>query len=235
MAYLIANLPPVDCYVRMEYLYDLQKDDNGKLLGQGKYTPAVWVTVKSISGKALYIESLLPEYGALYDKLPLSAYVWKTDADTSKFLPLDHLEIWDSFSYYITVLEKATLSGLRCSFLGKDKKMHSGEYMFTIDSCHSNDNELNTTFSEVPDEHKSFNIMKLDNGQYAAQPNNRMRWFEQSLVSHETKMADFKVSTREYSVEDNPKWSANYGDGDTWAYELKEHKTKIDKPNPTKE
>ena len=34
---------------------------------------------------------------------------------------------------------------------------------------------------------------------------------------------------------DNPKWSANYGDGDTWAYEIKELKPKIDKPNPTKE
>ena len=226
MSYLVANIPPVDCFVRKEYLYDLTPDPKNPnhLLGEGEYVDAIWVSVKSLKGKALWIESLLTEYGSLYDKLPLSAYVWKKDPDN--LLPLDTLEIWDAFSYHITVIEKQTLAGVRCAFFGKDKTLHHGEYMFTIDSCHSDPNELNTTLSETPNEHKSFNIMKLDNGQFAAQPNNRMKWFEQSLISSETKQADFRVSTKVFSVEDNPKWSANHGDGTTWQYELKETKPK---------
>lgn len=210
--FLVANLPPVECFVRKEYLYDL----DGR--GEGEYTPAIWVSVKSIRGRALYFESLLTEYGALYDKLPLSAYVWRTSLGYE--LPLDYLEIWDSFSYHITVIEKATLKGLRCAMYAKDKEYYHGEYMFTIDSCHDDPNMLNTTLSETPNEHKSFNIIKLDNGQFAAQPNNRMKWFEQSLIAHETKDPDFKVSTKYFSVEQNPKWSA--GNQDQYFYEIEE-------------
>lgn len=213
MAYLVANLPMVECYVRMEYLYDFQK-------GYELVTPCYWQTVKSIKGRALYIESLLTEYGALYDKLPISAYLWKTDVNYDDLLPLDHLELWDAFSYNITVIEKDNLSGLRCKFYAPDRKWYHGEYMFTIDSCHSDPNELDTTLSEVPPEHKSFNILKLDNGQFAAQPNNRIIWFEKSLIAHDVKKPDFKVSTEIFSVENSPKWSA--GDQDEYFYELKE-------------
>ena len=34
------------------------------------------VTVKSIQGRALYFETYLPEYGALYDKLPISQHLY---------------------------------------------------------------------------------------------------------------------------------------------------------------
>ena len=210
--FLVANLPPVECFVRKEYLYDL----DGR--GEGEFTPAIWVSVKSIRGRALYFESLVTDYGALYDKLPLSAYTWRTEIGCE--LPLDYLEIWDSFSSHITVIEKATLKGLRCAMYAKDKEYYQGEYMFTIDSCHDDPNMLNTTLSETPNEHKSFNIIKLDNGQFAAQPNNRMKWFEQSLIAHETKDPDFKVSTKYFSVEQNPKWSA--GNQDRYFYELEE-------------
>lgn len=137
MSFLVANIA---CYVRREYLYDFQQ-------GFGEYEPCYWVSVKSIPGRALYFESFLTQYGALYDKLPLSAYVWRTDAKASELHPLDTLEIWDAFSYHITVLEKRTLHGLRCKTLLKDKELHNGTYMFTIDSCHSDSNELNVSLS----------------------------------------------------------------------------------------
>lgn len=213
MSYLIANLPPIQCYVRKEYLYDFQK-------GHGEYEPCYWVSVKSIKGNALYIESLLTNYGAVYDKLPISAYVWKTDLKEDDLLPLDFLEIWDSFSYNITVLEKSTLSGLGCKVFMKNKNFYEGTYMFTIDSCHSEPNELNVSLSETPNEHKSFNIIKLKNGQFAAQPNNRVLFYDQSLVSGDIKIPDFKVSTKEFFCEDSFKWSV--GDSDKFFYEVKE-------------
>ena len=139
--YLVANLPPVQCYVRKEYLYDFQK-------GEGEFEPCYWVSVKSIKGKALYFESLLTNYGALYDKLPLSAYVWKTEL-SEKQLPLDYIEIWDAFSYNISIIKKQMLTGLQCKVYMKDRKLYDGEYMFTIDSCHSEPNELNVSLSET--------------------------------------------------------------------------------------
>lgn len=212
MSYLVANLPPVQCYVRKEYLYDFQK-------GEGEFEPCYWVSVKSIKGKALYFESLLTNYGALYDKLPLSAYVWKTEL-SEKQLPLDYIEIWDAFSYNISIIKKQMLSGLQCKVYMKDRKLYDGEYMFTIDSCHSEPNELNVSLSETPNEHKSFNIIKLDNGQFAAQPNNRVLFYDQSLTPNGVNKPDFKVSTREFFCENGNKWST--GDEDNFFYEIKE-------------
>ncbi len=215
MSYLVANLPPIQCYVRKEYLYDLQK-------GFGEFEPCYWVSVKSIKGKALYIESYLSNYGAVYDKLPISAYVWRTDVKSEELLPLDFLEIWDAFSYNITVIKKSTLSGLTCKVFMKDKKLYDGSYMFTIDSCHSDPNEINVSLSETPNEHKSFNIIKLDNGQFAAQPNNRVLFYDQSLTPGGIKTPDFKVSTKEFYCEDGNKWAVD--DNDDYFYNIEDKK-----------
>src|SRR6056300_527540 len=215
MAYLVANLPQVECLVRKEFLYDME----GK--GQGEFTPCVWVSVKSIKGRSLYIEALLTEYGALYDKLPLSAFVWRTDHGD---LPLDVLQLWDCFDYNLTVVEKPILS--RCEFFGKDKQMHPGSYLFTIDNAHSDKSTIDINFSEHDPEHKSFNIIQLDNGQFAAQPNNRVIWRDSSLVPDKLLRPDFKVCTQNYRVETEPKWSV--GHTDEWQYKTKDEEDAMD-------
>jgi hypothetical protein len=207
MAFLVHPLPPIPVYVRKEYLYDLEK-------GHGEFTPGIWISVKSTQYKALYFETLLTEYGALYDKLPLSAFTWKTDVDMDNYLDLDTLQLWDCFDYHLTVVEKPLLS--RCEFFGKDKQMHAGEYLFTIDNAHPDNSVLDINFSEYDPEHKSFNIIKLDNGQFAAQPNNRIVWRDSSLTPDKLKQPDFKVCTQNYAVETEPKWSV--GHTDEWQY-----------------
>jgi len=211
MAYLIHNLPPQHVYVKKEYLYDLER-------GYGELTPGVWISVKSVTGKALYFETLLPEYGALYDKLPISAFVWKEDYDKDDQLELGTLQLWDCFDYNLTVIEKPILT--RCSFFGNDRKIHSVNYVFTIDNCHSESSTLDTNFSEYDPEHKSFNIIKLDNGQFAAQPNNRIIWKDSSLIPEEVLTPDFKVCSQNYSVESrDSKW--NVGHTENWQYKDK--------------
>jgi hypothetical protein len=193
--------------VRKEYLYDLQE-------GHGEYTPGIWISVKSVQGKALYFETLLTDYGALYDKLPLSAFVWKTDHGD---LSLDTLQLWDCFDYDITVIKKPLLN--RCQFFGKDRQMHSGSYLFTIDNCHAQSSTLDINFSQHDPEHKSFNVIQLDNGQFAAQPNNRVIWRDSSLTPEELLRPDFKVCTQNYQVETAQKWSV--GHTDEWQYKTK--------------
>ena len=216
MAFLVHNTPIIPVYVKKEYLYDLEK-------GHGEYTPGVWISVKSVQYKALYFETLLTEYGALYDKLPLSAFVWKTPHGD---LPLDTLQLWDCFDYHLTVIEKPILA--RCEFFGKDKKMHGGEYMFTIDNAHPDASVLDVNYSEHDPEHKSFNVIKLDNGQFAAQPNNRVVWRDNSLIPGNLKQPDFKVCTQNYAVETEPKWWT-VGHTDEWQYKtLEEEKHEKD-------
>ena len=214
MAFLVHPLPPVNVYVKMEYLYDLEPGHPS----WGNLTPGIWISVKSTMYKALYFETLLTDYGALYDKLPISAFVWKEKFNPSDHLPLDVLQLWDCFDYDITVVQKPLLS--RCEFFGKDKNMHAGEYEFTIDNCHRDSSIIDTNFSEHDPEHKSFNVIRLDNGQFAAQPNNRVIWRDSSLTPDDLKRPDFKVCTQNYAVETEPKWSV--GHTDEWQYKTHE-------------
>ena len=210
MSFLIANLPPVKCYIRKEFLYDFEK-------GFGELVPCQWVSLKSIKGQAFRIESYLPEYGALYDKIPLHGYCWKEVEDE---MPLDYLQICNCMSYDITVLKKAVIENLSCSFLAKDKQMVKGQYMFTVDSASPDYNVLDISYAEDTEDHKSFNFIKCDNGQFAAQPNNRTIFFEPSSNPVQLKHPDFRVATKMWSVETDAKWSL--GDTNTVMYEKEE-------------
>lgn len=194
----VCPLPPIRVSVRDEYLYDHRR-------GHGKVTEGVWVSVKSIRGEAFRFETYLPGSGALYDKLPISAFIWK-DVEESQELPLDMLQIWDAMSHHVEVIHKPLLAGLRAEFFGKDKQMHGGEYMFTLDNCNPDPRIPDFGFAETPDEHKSFNVLKLDNGQFALQPNNRCRFYDPSLSFGELDTPDYLVCTIKYRVENTAKW-----------------------------
>ena len=211
MSFLVANLPAVHCWVRREFLYDFQQ-------GHGEYEPCIWTSIKSIRGQAFRIESYLPRYGALYDKLPLSAYVSRTNnLDTAKFLALDELQIWDCMSYDMAIIQKVFLRNLTCKFYAKDKQFYSGEYLFTVDNASPDTNIIDTSYSEQAEDHKSFNFIQLDNGQYAAQPNNRCVFLDAASNPPELLFPDFRVCTRKYTVETNPKWAL--GNSHTVTYE----------------
>ena len=69
---------------------------------------------------------------------------------------------------------------------------------------------------------ETFNIIALDNGQFAAQPNNRCQFFDNSLVDNDNmKRPDFKVCTQNFAVETLPKWWS-VGHTEEWAYRTKE-------------
>lgn len=209
MSFLVANLPPVHCYIKKEFLYDFEK-------GHGEFVPCIWVTIKSIRGQAFRIEAYLPEYGAMYDKLPLHAFVSRTDG-LGQELPLDYLQIWDCFSHNLTVIRKSFVGNLSAKFYAKDRQWYGGNYMFTVDNASPDPNVLDTTYAEWPEDHKSFNFIELYNGQYAAQPNNRTLFLDPASNPKELKFPDFRVCTQTYRVEQNAKWSL--GDTNTVMYE----------------
>ena len=87
MAALICNLPSVEVWVRKEYLTDHQ-------FGHGEFVKGVWVSAKSIPGRAFYFETYLPEYAAMYDKLPISAFVSEPKTPNPD-MDLPNLQFWN--------------------------------------------------------------------------------------------------------------------------------------------
>lgn len=215
MSYLIANIPAVEVFVDKKFLYDFQKDHDGNFLGEGEWEKGHWVTVKSITNQALLFETYIDKFGALYDKLPISAFRWRMKKENDITYPLDFLQIWDCLSYNISVIEKRVLRNTRTYTTLKDKSMIGGDYLFTIDTCSSDPTEIDTGWSETSNEHKSFNISKIDNGQFVAQPNNRTKWFQPSRTQNVEETPYFRYSTKRWSCETESKWRPSE---ENWSY-----------------
>ena len=195
---LICNLPDEKVYVRKEYLRDLQD-------GHGEFVEGVWVSAKSIPGRAFYFETYLPEYGAMFDKLPISAFV--SEAKTpDPDLDLPNLQFWNCMDYGVTSLCKQFTASMEWEVRTRHFGTLKGSYICTLDNYHANPDVLDYSTSEIPEEHKSFNLINLENGQFALYPNNRCRIYDISLTPEEPKMPDFKVSTEYYQVENGVPW-----------------------------
>jgi len=204
MPKLIVNLPAIQCYVKGEYLHNLEKDFNN-------YYDCFWVTAKAVHGRAFLIESMVLDYGALYDKLPLSAYTWKKDVKDP--LPLDYLQMWDCLSYDIEIIYKRFLRDRDCKVMLPNKKFMKGQYMFTIDPYGQ------FTEAETPNEHKSYNFIKLDNGQFCAYPNNRIQFLDKSYIPAEPERPKFKTCQQYYYAESDV---TNFSQTDEYFYQSNE-------------
>jgi len=219
MAYLNSNIPPIYCKVRKEYLYDLKKH-------HGESEECVIFAITSISGRAILFNIMLPN-GACYWRLPISAFFQKQyDRADVPNMQTHELELWNSFSYWPSVTCFDWLDGVNGKYLGLDKKFYHGKYIFTIDWAHPDVNILDTEHSEIPQEHKCAHILALDNGNFAAQPNNRILWHINSYTT-DNSWPDYKVQTTYWDAEDNNMVTE---DSDRMFYEMeKKEQTLSDK------
>ena len=215
MSQLICNLPAIHVWVRREYLRDHED-------GHGEFVKGVWVSCKSMPGRACYFETYLPDYGAMFDKLPISAFVSEPETP-KKDLELHNLQFWNCMDYGVVSIHKQFVSSMMFEAYTRDQGKLKGTYVATIDNYHADINTIDYSTSETPAEHKSHNLLELENGQFGLYPNNRMRIYDNSLTPDKPLMPDFKVSTMEYQVENNPSLS-RYGDSDDYFYKSKDEK-----------
>ena len=216
MALLNADIPPIYCKVRKEYLYDFKKH-------QGESDECVIFGLTSMAGAATLFNIMLPN-GAVFFRLPIAAFFQKhLDREQVRDMQVDELQLWNSFSYYPSVHMFNYLTSQRGKYFGKDKKEHFGEYLFTIDWCHPESNILDTEHSQIPHEHKCGHVLALDNGNYAIQPNNRILWNISNFTTRDD-IPDYKVQTTEWNVE-NKGWVTE--DTDKMFYKIEDKQCNI--------
>jgi len=214
MSYLNANIPVTYAQIRREYLYDLTGH-------HGEAEDCIIFGMASITGRPILFHCIM-ENGAVFYRLPISAFIQRGyDIKEVPRPRLDELELWNCFSYYPSVTSFDILDGQCGKYFGKDKKLHPGKYLFTVDWAHPESNIVDTDHSEISHEHKCAHILALDDGNYAAQPNNRILWDIPSFtVRNET--PDWKVQTSDWNVEDTGKWKTE--DTDKFFYNIEEKK-----------
>jgi len=195
---MITNLPSRKVWVRKEYLTDFQS-------GYGEFVEGVWVSAKSIPGRSFYFETYLPEYAAMYDKLPISAFCAKPETPTPD-LDLPNLQFWNCMDYGVVSICKQFVASMDWEVRTRHFGVLRGQYECTLDNYHEDPDTIDYSTSENPAEHKSFNLIELENGQFALYPNNRCRIYDNSLTPETPKIPDFKVSTQYFQVENGVEW-----------------------------
>lgn len=212
---LNVSIPSFDCYVRAPFLY------NGDLARDGEVVKARAFGIASIQGRALGFH-VMDELGAVTWRLPIHALTseagilrGRVTSPSTPLLPpmgtarshvarpLDHLQLWDCFSYEVSVTTFEYLAGRACRLLLKDRSQCDARYMFTVD-WYGNEYAEGAGDSG----HKCAHILELDCGCYAAQPNNRILWADPATISKPFAVVpDYRTNTRTWSVEGTSKWA----------------------------
>ncbi len=185
MATLNISIPRFYCLLRKEFLYDGKHH-------HGEYVKVCVFGIASLHGRALGFH-ILTESGATFWRLPIHALCHVAGAP---IMPLDHLQIWDCFSYDVTATCFDRLSEIRLRAYLKDKHWYDGRYLFTIDWYNSEDAE-----EAGEGGHKCAHLIALDNGNYAALPNNCLQWLDPAFVTPYQQRPDFLINTHTWKVE----------------------------------
>ena len=169
----------------------------------GTYYPCLLFGAASIPSNVPLFHCLM-EDGGIFWRLPIHAFCSK---EGSPAMELDELMLWDSFSYYMGVTVFDTLQYRKMKYISRRKKWHEGLYLFTLDWAHEDPNIADVTFSEAAGQHKCGHFIQLDNGNYAIQPNNRLKCHDPSFCTKPEQMViERKLHNHKWSVEQNWKW-----------------------------
>ena len=121
MAYLNADIPPIYCKIRKEYLYDFknitEKSEDCCIFGL-----TLWQALHLISHYGTKWCSLF--------RLPYQRFFEKFDRCRSARYALDELQLWNCFSYYPSVHCFGFLSVKRGKYFGKDKKNYHRVFIY---------------------------------------------------------------------------------------------------------
>lgn len=171
MSFINANVPLIECYIRKEFLFN-EKEHHGE------YEECIIFGVTSLRFRVLLFNAMT-RGGGHFCRLPVHAFCHKLDAPKQK---LEELVTWNNFSYHVSVIKYDYLSDCKAKVFLRDNKEYLADYLFTVDYAHPDKNELDFDYSEDPDDHKSANFMKMNNGNYCVVPNNRVLWSDTSFI-----------------------------------------------------
>jgi hypothetical protein len=176
MPELNANIPPIDCYVRGNFLRDQE-------VSHDKYFPCVIFGVSSIKSRSPLFHFLM-EDGGIWWRMPINAFCTKPGVPEE---PIYNLVLWNSFSPHISVTKFENLSNMRMSYTDRNKNNVGGKYLFTLD-WHNPESNI------------------LDDGNLEIQTNNRIRLKEPSFVTKKDLVIQRLINTNKWDVESYDKW-----------------------------
>ena len=201
------NIPNFFCLLRREHMYQHKTH-------RGEFDKVMVFGAQSNPERAILFH-VLTDNGLVRSRVPVHMLCHREDAPE---IPLDYLQLWDCFSVNSTVTTYETLRGSRCKVILKDGKPYWGDYMMTFDW-------YNNAYSDEPTQYKCLHMIRLDNGCFALQPNNRIYWKHMSFVTKPfPEKPDYKVDDKVFRCEGtSDRWVIDCDD-DSYYYDLKNQK-----------
>ena len=219
MPELNANLPPIECFVRGNFLRN--QADSFDL-----FFPCIIFGVCSLPDRSPLFHFLM-EDGAIWWRMPINAFC--AEPDTPQ-VDLHDLVLWNSFSPYITVTVFSQLSAMRMRYQTRRGEQIEGAYLMTLDWHNPESNITNTGYSENPGQHKCGHLIQRTDNNYAIQPNNRTQLLDPSYTTKtDKKLIQRQINTHKWNVENANKWMSD--DTNNYHYDIHQTDTNPTKPN----
>ena len=171
------NLPKSRVYVR--------KDAWG---GSDKEYQEAWlVSVRALRGRPYCFQVWVDEFCACYDKVKPDCLYWKLPHLDHEKLDLTEVQMWECLSGSIELFHKAQLADVPMLVYLGEGEFAEGNYWFSIDCLPERQSMgyIDVGDTELLDEHKESNVVRLKSGQIAIYPNNRLKWIPESLATPE--------------------------------------------------
>jgi hypothetical protein len=187
-----------------------------------EFEPAWLVSVRAMRNRPLCFQVWVEKYAACFDKVPPHLLFWFEPEEGASALPLHKIQMWECLSGSIEIWRKDQLSDVPVLVnLGKGTKPMGGHYWFTIDYLPEGQAQglLDVGDVELLEEHKEGNVIRLENGQIAIYPNNRVKWLPVSLTGE-----DAAAAIPDWEAASNAQWDEWWSDSDEilgdakWAY-----------------
>jgi hypothetical protein len=218
MAYINTDIPIFTSYLDTSFLYNKSHRETKEFI------PVEVFGFTSINRRC-GLFSVMTEMGSIHTRVPIHYLNYKLPEEGLTSYQLDWLELWDSFSPYISCIKYEYLKNSACKIVLKDKTWHNAVYLMTFDWAYGP--EFRTGQSENPGGHKQGHLLLGEGGQYFIQPGNRIvwrdggAWIGSELKGHEKWM----VFSKEFSCEQaGSRWFA--GEEELYFYQFEPNKDK---------
>jgi hypothetical protein len=182
VSYIFDKIPYFRCKVRREFTTNFKR-------WKGRYLDGIAVAVRMQRGLSIYFQVWIQNgrgSGAMF-LLPIQALVHKP----CKMPRTEMIQPWNVFSPDFSC-SRIDLFYQSRAYVGPDDK--SGSYMMTFDFT---GNEL----ADDVEQHKCLHLIAVDDGWFAAVPNNRLRIEDTAFLEASHMRPDFEVLTKEFHSE----------------------------------
>jgi hypothetical protein len=199
-----ANSPVIKVFIKNDFLYDMEEKEG--------FTEGHVFGVRSMRARSLLFHVML-KTGAHWRGLPLHSMWWYEPEEGSEHYSLENLQLWDCFTEKIQIIQWDYLLGHQCDCFLRTRKVVQGEYWFTVEWL--KDENPDTSFVYTPDQDKCAHIIKLDNGQIAALPTNRIAFKDAYFIGNKPNPGakGYRVSSKVWSAETCDRWSVSEENG----------------------